>query len=142
MWSLVKRVDNYTVIQPKWIFKKKLGSDGSDPIFKARLVVKGYTQSYGIDYDDTFAPVVRFKSLRTLFLLAVQHDLELHQLDVTCAFLNRNLNETIDLAQPKAFTAPSKEDYVLHLMKSLYGLKQSPRVWNATLESYLKPNLT
>ena len=121
------------------MFKQKLNSDESVNTHKARLVAKGFSQKKGIDFEETFAPVVRFESVRTLLSLAVEFDLELHQMDVTSAFLNGTLEEDIYLVQPEGFTVPGsrKEDFVLHLKKSLYGLKQSPRCWNQELNDYL-----
>ena len=138
VWTLVKLPHNCKPIDSKWVYKRKIDANGNVERFKARLVAKGFAQRSGLDYDETFAPVVRFESLRTLFSVAMQYDLELHHMDVTSAFLNGDLTEDIYLSQPEGFVVPGKEDCVLKLNKSLYGLKQSPRCWNESLDTFLK----
>ena len=101
------------------------------------MVAQGYSQIEGVDYDQTFAPVARFESVRTLLSLAVQHDLKLHQMDVQNAFLNGELEENIFIKQPKGFEVDGKEHCYYKLNKSLYGLKQSSRCWNSELHAYL-----
>ena len=118
--------------------KMKTGADGNVERYKARLVAQGYTQKYGTDYDETFCPVVRQESLRVLLALSVQHKLKLHQVDVTTAFLNGNLEEEVYMAQPEGFVSKGNEHLVCKLKKSIYGLKQSPRCWNTALDTYLK----
>ena len=122
----------------RWVYKKKIGSDGSIERYKARLVAKGYSQQYGQDYDETFSPVVRFESLRTLLALAVQDGLCVQQLDITTAFLNGELQEEVYMEQPEGFKVRGKEGLVCKLKHSLYGLKQAPRCWNSVLDKRLK----
>ena len=100
---------------------------------KARLVAQGFLQKHGVDYDETFCPVVRFESVRTVI---AKHDLKLHQLDITTAFLNGEINEDINMKQLEGFEVKGKEHLVCN--RSLYGLKQSPRCWNKALNSQLK----
>ena len=95
--------------------------------FKGHLVAKGYSQRYGIDYDETFPPVVRLSSLRTLLAYAVQKKMLIHQMDVVTAFLNGELGEEIYMQQPEGYVEPGSEDMLCKLKKSLYGIKQSPR---------------
>ena len=90
-WDLVELPSGRTSIGSKWVFKVKYKSDGTVERFKAQLVAKGYAQQPGVDYDETFSPVVKFRSIRALLALAVQHDLLLHQMDVVTAFLNGTL---------------------------------------------------
>ena len=99
---------------------------------------KDSNQKYETGYDETFCPVVRQESLRVLLALSVQYGLKLHQVDVTTAFLNGNLEEEIYMTQPKGFATEGEEHLVCKLKKSIYGLKQSPRCWNAALDSHLK----
>ena len=106
--------------------------------FKARLVAQGFTQTKGADYDETFSPVVRMESLRTVVGLAIQKKLKIHPLDVTAAFLNGKLQEEIYMKQPEGFVTKVREHLVCRLKRSLYELKQSSRCWHATLDQYLK----
>ncbi len=91
-----------------------------------------------MDYDETFCPEVRQESLRILIALSVQQDLKLQQVDVTTAFLKGSLEEEVFMRQPEGFEVKGKENLVCKLKKSIYGLKQSPRSWNAALDSQLR----
>ena len=137
VWDLVDLPTGRKTIGSKWVFKEKLGPDGQTERLKARLVAQGYTQRYGQDYDETFSPVVRPESIRTIIALAARDDLMLHQMDVTTAFLNGTLEEDVFMKQPEGFVVKGKEEKVCKLKKSIYGLKQSPRCWNVTLHSRL-----
>lgn len=105
--------------------------------FKARLVAKGCSQKYGIDYEETFAPVAKLTSIRILLSLAAKYTLTLHQMDVETAFLNRLSNGDIYMAQPDGYIDEVHLDYVCQLKHSLYGLKQSPRMWNQTIDKFM-----
>ena len=102
---------------------------------KARHVAQGFLQKHGVDYDETFCPVVSFESVQIVITMAAKHDLKLHQLDITTAFLNGELNEDIYMKQPEGFEVKGKEHLVCKLNRSLYGLKQSSRCWNEALNS-------
>ena len=93
--GLVKLPKGRKAIGSKWVYKVKIGADGLIERYKARLVAQGFSQKYGDDYDETFCPVVRLESLRALIALAVQKGLKLHQVDVTTAFLNGELEEEV-----------------------------------------------
>ena len=138
VWELVEPPQDRQVIGSKWVFKRKIDSGGSVERYKARLVAQGFTQKPGLDYDETFCPVVRFESLRTLAAMAVQDGLILHQMDVTSAFVNGTLSEEVCMKQPEGFIEKGKENLVCKLKHSIYGLKQSPRCWNATLDRQLR----
>ena len=112
VWDLVELPPGRKLVGSKWVFKKKVGADGKVERFKARLVAQGFTQKYGDDYDETFCPVVRLESLRMMLALAVQHDLELHQVVVTTAFLNGTLEEEVFMKQPEGFVVPGSEELV------------------------------
>lgn len=138
VWDLVDLPEGRSPVGSKWVFKVKTGADGSIERYKARLVAQGYSQKFGTDYDETFCPVIRLESLRALIALAVQNDLELHQIDVTTAFLNGELEEEVYMKQPEGFIKRGKEHLVCKLKRSIYGLKQSPRCWNSVLDDQLK----
>ena len=125
VWDLVELPPGRKAVGCKWVYMVKIGADGCVERYKARLVAQGFTQKYGFDYDETFCPVVRLESLRVLVALSVQYGLKLHQVDVTTAFLNGNLEEEVYMSQPKGFVKKGKEQYVCKLKKSIYGLKQS-----------------
>ncbi|KAF3655280.1 hypothetical protein FXO38_00338 [Capsicum annuum] len=107
----------------KWIFKRKIKVDGTIDKYKARLVEKGFKQKEGIDYFDTYSPVMRITSIRMLIALAAVYGLEIHQMDVKTTLLDGELEEEIYMEQPEGFVIPEKENKVYKLVKSLYGLK-------------------
>lgn len=133
-WDLVDLPTGVRPVPCKWVFKIKYGDDGSIDRYKARLVAKGCSQRQGYDYQETYAPVVRMTTVRTLLAVAVQKNLHLHQMDVRTAFLNGNLTETVYMRQPPGFERGNK---VCRLNKSLYGLKQAPRSWNERFNSFI-----
>ncbi|KAE8666786.1 hypothetical protein F3Y22_tig00112491pilonHSYRG00280 [Hibiscus syriacus] len=120
-WELVDFPKGFKPISNKWVFRKKLRPDGSIQRYKARLVVKGFTQRFGLDYFDTYSPVTKISTIRALFVLASIHKLQVHQMDVKTAFLNGDLDEEIYMEQPLDFEAPGMEGKVCRLKKSLYG---------------------
>ncbi|KAL1556436.1 Retrovirus-related Pol polyprotein from transposon TNT 1-94 [Salvia divinorum] len=137
-WELVKRPKGRKIVTCKWIFKKKEGTTPDEGVrYKARLVARGFTQKEGVDYNEIFSPVVRHTSIRVLLAMVAHHDLELEQLDVKTAFLHGMLEKDIYMTQPEGFVVPGKEDYVCKLKKSLYGLKQSPRLWYKRFGNYM-----
>ena len=138
VWELVEPPPNRKIVGSKWIFKRKVDSDGAVERYKARLVAQGYTQKFGLDYEETFSPVVRFESIRSVVALGVQHKLQLHQMDVSTAFLHGELAEEVYMRQPEGFVEQGKEHLVCRLKRSIYGLKQSPRCWNHALDSKLR----
>ena len=138
VWELVKLPKGRKAIGCKWIFKTKIDGDGKVERHKARLVAQGYTQKFGVDYDQTFSPVVSFESIRSIIAIAAQNGLKLHQMDVKTAFLNGELSEEIFLKQPEGFVVKGYEDHVCKLNRSIYGLKQSARCWNYELDKKLK----
>lgn len=123
------------VVSCKWVFKVKRHADGSIEQYKARLCACGFDQVAGVDYEETFAPVAKFQSIRVILALAAHHDLELHQMDVKTAFLYGKLEEDVYLDQPEGYD--TKPGMVWKLDKALYGLKQAPRAWYQELHSTL-----
>ena len=105
VWDLVDLPPNRKAIGNKWVLRIKRKADGTIERYKARLVAKGYTQQEGIDYEETFSPVVRFASIRLILAIVAHMDLELHQMDVKTAFLNGDLEEEIYMDQPISFVA-------------------------------------
>lgn len=134
-WDLVKLPDGCKAITNKWVFKRETDSAGKVERYKARLVARGCSQREGIDYVETFSPVVRYSSLRMLLALAVKMGLQIDQMDVVTAFLHGDIQETIYMRQPESFEDGT--DRVCHLKKSLYGLKQASRMWNIKLNEVL-----
>ncbi|CAL8998661.1 unnamed protein product [Prunus brigantina] len=118
-WELVDRPSAKPVIGVKWVYKTKLNLDGSIQKHKARLVVKGYAQKPGIDFNETFAPVARLDTIRTLIALAAQKGWKLYQLDVKSAFLNGVLKEEVYVDQPDGFVTTNYEDKVYKPKKAL-----------------------
>src|SRR5271154_4706049 len=137
-WDLVPRPHSRQVVTNKFAFKHKKDERAIIVRLKARLVARGFSQIYGIDYLDTYAPVVKLASIRILLAIAAIFGLEIHQIDVVTAFLAGELEEEIYMEQPEGFEIGSKEDFVCRLRKSIYGLKQAPRVWNQKIRRFLK----
>ncbi|GKV28694.1 hypothetical protein SLEP1_g37711 [Rubroshorea leprosula] len=126
-WDLVDLPPDKTLVGCKWVYKIKTHSDGSVEHYKARLVAKGFTQEYGIDYEETFAPVARLTTVRSLLAIAAVRKWKLFQMDVKNAFLNGDLEEDVYMKPPPGLTPSSNK--VCRLQRALYGLKQSPRAW-------------
>ena len=137
VWELTELPEGRKAVGCKWVFKVKHNVDGSIERYKARLVAQGFCQRYGEDYDETFSLVVRLESVRTVIALSVQRGLNLHQMDVTSAFLNGELEDEVYMKQPEGYTAKGLEHQVYKLKKSLYSLKQSSGCWNSVLDEHL-----
>ncbi|KAG8478926.1 hypothetical protein CXB51_028925 [Gossypium anomalum] len=133
-----KAMESKRALKNRWIYRLKQEEKSSSPRYKARLVVKGYTQKNGVDFEEIFSSVVKMSSIRTILSLAVCYDLEVEQMDVKTAFLHGNLEEELYMDQLEGFVAQGKEDYVCRLKKSLYGLKQAPRQWYKKFESIMR----
>lgn len=135
-WELTFLPTDAKKIGVKWVFKTKYNEDGKVDKHKARLVAKGYSQQHGIDYNEVFAPMARWDTIRTVLALAAQNGWSVFQLDVKSAFLHGELNETVFVGQPQGYQRKAKKDKVYRLKKALYGLKQAPRAWYSRIEAH------
>ena len=146
-WKIVPRKPGMKTIGSRWGFKVIPDADHDDPLFKARLCALGYMQQEGKDYTETFAPVVRYDSLRILLSFVAYEDLEMLSFDVSSAFLHGELEEEIYMEVPegviveannsKSVVKSENENVVCKLVKALYGLKQAPRCWNVRFKQFL-----
>lgn len=137
-WELVDLPEGRQAVKCKWVFKLKRNQDDSIERYRARLVAKGFSQKEGLDYNETFSPTLKHTSIRVILALVALYDWEVHQVDVATAFLNGVLQEEVFMCQPDGFVIPGKEKKVCRLKKSIYGLKQSSRVWNEDIDLYLQ----
>ncbi|KAM0006936.1 putative RNA-directed DNA polymerase [Helianthus debilis subsp. tardiflorus] len=135
-WSIVDLPKGRKPIGCKWIFRVKYKSNGEVERYKARLVAKGFNQREGIDFDETFSPVVKMVPIRCIVSLSVQNDWPLYQLDANNAFLYGNLKEEVYMSMPEGLNN-GHLNKVCKLNRSLYGLKQAPRIWNEKLVNVL-----
>ena len=126
-FSLVPRPPDANIIRAIWLYKHKTCPDGTIRRHKARVVANGKSQEEGLDYDETFSPVMKPVTIRTVLHLALHNDWEVHHLDVKNAFLHGRLEETVYMHQPPRMVDPNKPNHVCKLNKALYGLKQAPR---------------
>ena len=137
-WSIVNYNKDQHVLSGKWVFKRKIGPDGKIARYKARFVVRGFEQIHGIDFDETYASVVKAQTYKLIFALQAHYGWHCRQSDVKTAFLYGDVEEDIYLEAPEGYEVqPGK---VLKLLKALYGLKQAPRQWYRRLQDYLIQN--
>lgn len=137
-WTLTTLPPGRTAVDNKWVLKLKTKLDGTIDRFKARLVTKGYSQTSGIDYGESYAPTAKMDSIRTILAIAAAEDTEILQFDVKTAFLHGELSEEIYMNLPVGYNIPNSSGQVRRLLKSLYGLKQASRVWNEKFTAILK----
>ncbi|CAA7036575.1 unnamed protein product [Microthlaspi erraticum] len=136
-WHLVRYTDISNLVGNRWIFTIKRKADGSIDRYKARLVAQGYSQRPGIDYHDTFSPVVKPATIRIVLSTATSRDWPLKQLDVNNAFLQGHLHDEVYMKQPTGFQDKDNPDAVCKLNKAIYGLKQAPHTWYNELHTFL-----
>ena len=136
-YDLVKLPKGKRALKNKWVYKLKTEQQSSQPRYKVRLVVKGFGQKKGIDFEEIFSPVVKMSSIRVVLGLAASLNLEIEQLDVKTVFLHGNLDEEIYMNRPEGFKVKGKENLVCKLKKSLYGLKQAPQQWYKKFDSFM-----
>jgi histone deacetylase 1/2 len=136
-WTLVPFQGQENIIDSKWIYKTKYKADGTIERRKARLVARGFQQTAGLDYDETFSPVVKSSTVRIILSIVVHLNWEVRQLDINNAFLNGNLKETVFMHQPEGYIDQTKPSHICKLNKAIYGLKQAPRAWYDSLRHTL-----
>jgi hypothetical protein len=119
-WHLVPPSSNKNLIDCKWVYRIKRKADGMIDRYEARLVEKGFKQRYGIDYEDTFSPVVKIATIRIVLALSVPRGWSLRQLDIKNVFLHGFLKEEVYMRQPRGFENPNAPGYICKLDKALY----------------------
>jgi hypothetical protein len=124
------------MVGSRWIYKVKQAVDGSVAKYKARFVAGGFSQIEGIDYGETFSPVTRYSSIRSILSHSAKMGWCIHQMDVKTMFLNGIIEEEVYIEQPEDFDTFDKESHVCRLKRALYGLKQAPRAWYTRIDSY------
>ena len=122
-WDVVPRPKGNSFVTSKWMYKIKHVADGSIKKYKVRFVAQGFSQKEGIDYEETFAPVARYTSIRSVLSLATVMKWKIHQMDVKTTFLNGVVEEEVYVEQPLGFETHDRESHVCRLKKALYGLK-------------------
>ncbi|KAK8921769.1 hypothetical protein KSP39_PZI020770 [Platanthera zijinensis] len=136
-WTLVPPQHSLNIVGCKWVYKIKRRADGTIEHHKARLVAKGFHRRPGVDYEETYCPVVKHTTIRLILSIAHSNGWSIRQLDIRNAFLNGDLTEQVYMEHPPGFIDSSRPGYVCHLTKALYGLKQAPRAWFQRLHSFL-----
>ena len=137
VWDVMPRPKNNFMVSSKWIYKIKHALDGSIEKYKARFVAHAFSQKEGVDYEETFAPVALYTSIRSIMAVAAKMGWKLHQMDVKTTFLNGVVEEEVYLEQPQGFETHDKETRV-QIKEALYGLKQAPRTWYDRIDGFLK----
>ncbi|KAJ9544405.1 hypothetical protein OSB04_024112 [Centaurea solstitialis] len=137
MWDPVPKPSDANIVGNRWLFCHKFDSNGRLERYKARLAAQGFSQQPGLDFDDTFSPVVKPATIRTVLSISISRNWPIHQLDVKTAFLHGDLTETVYMRQPPGYVNSSFPDHVCRLRKDLYGLKQAPRAWYHRFVVYL-----
>ena len=135
-WDLVDKPVHVRILSNRWVFKIKRNADFSIDRFKARLVIRGCSQHAGIDYEETYSPVVRYETIRLLLSIAVCKRMTLTQFDIKTAFLYGEVDNEVFMSQPEGFGNGSNQ--VCRLKKSLYGLKQASRCWNQRFTIFMQ----
>ena len=139
-WELCDLPPGKKPIGCKWVFKLKYETEGNVCRYKTRLVAKGYTQKFGEDYEDTFAPVARYPTVRTVLTVAASKTLKVRHYDVKTVFLKGRVEEELYMSQQEGFIKAREGNKVCRLRKAVYGLKQSANRWNHEIDSILKEN--
>jgi hypothetical protein len=137
VWEVVMRLEGKSVVTSKWIYKIKHATYGSIEKYKARFLARGFSQKEGEYYDETFDPVEKYTSIRSIIAITFVMGSKLHQMDVNISFLNGVIEEEVYIEQPQGFVIHGKKSHICKLKKTLYGLKQAPKAWYAKINNYL-----
>nr|GEW34990.1 putative ribonuclease H-like domain-containing protein [Tanacetum cinerariifolium] len=140
VWELVPSRDGIKPLTLKWLFKNKHDEENTVMRNKTRLVIRGYRQEEGIDFEESFAPVARMEAIRIFLAYATHKGFTVHQMDVKTTFLHSSLKEDVYVCQPEGFIDADYPSHVYKLKKALYGLKQEPRAWYDELSTFLLQN--
>nr|GEY08056.1 hypothetical protein [Tanacetum cinerariifolium] len=140
VWVLVLAPDNISPLTLKWLFKNKHDEEQRVIRNKSRLVVRGYRQEEGINFEEPFTPVARMEAIRIFLAYTAHKSFTVFQMDVKTAFLHRSLKENVYVSQPEGFIDADHPSHVYKLKKALYGLKQAPRDWYGELSKFLLHN--
>ena len=141
-WDLIESHKNVNILSCKWDFKIKQKSDNSTDHFKAHPVAQEFSQEEGIDFEKVFSPFMKYNTIWVLLSLEAVLHLKLHQIDVTAALLNGDLNKGIYIRQPEGYIHCHHSNFVYRLHKSIYALKQATHLWNIASDSFLKQDLS
>jgi hypothetical protein len=128
------------IVGTKWVFRNKQDEYGVVTRNKTRLIAKGYSQVKDLDFDKTFTPVARLESIRMLLAYATHHGFKIYQMNINSAFLNGPIKEDVYMEQPPGFESEGYPNHVYKLHKTLYELKQAPRVWYECLRDFVIEN--
>jgi hypothetical protein len=136
-WTLVPPSPPQNIVGCKWVFCIKRNADGSIERYKARLVAKGFHQQPGVDYTETYSPVIKPTTVRTILSIAISAGWCVRQIDIQNAFLHGHLSEKVYMTQPPGYNHPQYPNHICKLRKAIYGLKQAPRAWFSRLSNRL-----
>ena len=137
VWDVVPTPEGKFVVSSKWIYKIKHVADDNIEKFRARFVARGFSQQEGVDYEETFAPVARYTSIRVVLSIASEMGWRIHQMVVNTTFLNGVIEEEVSIEQLQGFEVHGRDSHVCRLKKALYGFKQPPRAWYSRIDNYL-----
>nr|GFB31319.1 retrovirus-related Pol polyprotein from transposon TNT 1-94 [Tanacetum cinerariifolium] len=140
VWVLVPTPDSILPLTLKWLFKNKHDEEKRVIQNKSCLVMRGYRQEEGIDFEESFAPVARMEAIRIFLAYAAHKSFTIFQMDVKTAFLHGTLKEEVYVCQPEGFIDADHPSHVYKLKNALYGLKQAPRAWYDELSMFLLQN--
>ena len=139
-YDLVPRPPNINIVSSMWLYKHKFDAEGEFKNHKSRLVANGKSQEHGVDFEETFSPVVKPVTIRAVLYIALNSGGQVNQLDVKNVFLHGTLDETVFMTQPPGFVDKTRSDHVCKLKSVIYGLKQAPRAWNARFVTFITNN--